>query len=55
VVEEAVVPGENHGPWESNWQTLSVAAVSRVHPFLQFTKPGANPRHIGDSLVGVAR
>jgi hypothetical protein len=27
------------------------AAVSRVHPFLQFTKPGANPRCIGDRLV----
>ena len=28
MVEEAGVPGENHQP-----QTLSLAAVSRVHPF----------------------
>ena len=34
VVEEAGVPGENHRPWTSNWSTLSLAAVSRVHPFL---------------------
>jgi hypothetical protein len=34
VVEEAGVPGENHRPWASNWQTLSHATVSRVHPFL---------------------
>jgi hypothetical protein len=33
VVEEAGVPGENHRPWASNWQTLSLAAASRVHPF----------------------
>jgi hypothetical protein len=24
VVEEAGVPGENHRPWASNWQTLSL-------------------------------
>jgi hypothetical protein len=30
VVEEA---GENHRPWASNWQTLSLAAASRLHPF----------------------
>jgi hypothetical protein len=34
VVEEAGVPGENHQPWASNWSTLSLAAASRVHPFL---------------------
>jgi hypothetical protein len=34
VVEEAEVPGENHRPWESNWYTFSLAAVSQVHPFL---------------------
>ena len=33
VVEEAVVPGENHQPWSSNWKTLSLAAASRVHLF----------------------
>ena len=33
VVGEAGVPGENHRPWASNWQTLSHAAASRVHPF----------------------
>ena len=33
VAEEAGVPGENHQPWASNWQTLSLAAASRVHPF----------------------
>jgi hypothetical protein len=32
VVEEAEVPRENHRPWASNWQTLSLAAASRVHP-----------------------
>jgi hypothetical protein len=32
-VEEAGVPGENHRPCASNWQTLSLASVSRVHPF----------------------
>ena len=30
-VEEAGVPGANHRPWVSNWQTLSLAAASRVH------------------------
>jgi hypothetical protein len=34
VVEEAGVPGENHRPWASNWKTLSLAAASRVLPFL---------------------
>jgi hypothetical protein len=34
VVEEASVPGENHRPWASNWQTLSLAAAGRVHPVL---------------------
>jgi len=34
VVEEAGVPGENHRPRTSNWWTLSLAAVSRVHPIL---------------------
>ena len=51
VVEEAGVPGENHRPWTSNWLTLLLAAASRVHPFLLFTKPGANPRRIGDRIV----
>jgi hypothetical protein len=34
VVEKARVPGENHRPWASNWSTLSLAAVSQLHPFL---------------------
>jgi hypothetical protein len=34
VVGEAGVPEENHRPWVSNWYTLSLAAASRVHPFL---------------------
>jgi len=34
VVEETGVPGENHRPWAINWYTLSLAAASRVHPFL---------------------
>ena len=34
VVEEAGVPGENHRPWASNWETLSLAASSWMHPFL---------------------
>ena len=33
MVEEAGVRGENHRPWASNWQILSLATVSRVHPF----------------------
>ena len=33
VVEEAGIPGGNHRPWESNWETLSFAVASRVHPF----------------------
>ena len=33
VVKEAGVPRENHRPWASNWQTLSLAVASRVHPF----------------------
>jgi hypothetical protein len=48
---EAGVPRENHRPWESNWKTLSLAAASRVHRFLSFTKPNANPGRIGDRLV----
>ena len=47
VVEEAGVPRENHRPWASNWYTLSLAAESRVHHFLQFTNPG----RIGDMLI----
>jgi hypothetical protein len=35
-------------PWASNWWTLLLTAVSRVHPFLQFINPGANPRRIDD-------
>ena len=31
VVEEAEVSGENYRPWTSNWYTLSLAAVNRVH------------------------
>ena len=55
MVEEAGVPGENHRPWASNWWALSLAAAGRVHLFLYFTKPGANPRRIGDRLVWVVR
>jgi len=28
VAEEAGVPGENHRPWASNWEPLSLAAAS---------------------------
>jgi hypothetical protein len=31
VVKEAGVSGENHQPWPSNWQTLSLVVASRVH------------------------
>jgi hypothetical protein len=31
VVGEAGVPGENHRPWASNWQALSLAAPFLVH------------------------
>jgi len=34
VVEEARVPRENHRPWASNWQTVSLADASGVHPCL---------------------
>jgi len=34
VVEEARIPRENHRPWASNWQALSLAAASRVDHFL---------------------
>jgi hypothetical protein len=50
-VVDTGVPGENHRPWASNWYTLSLAAASRVHPFLSFTKLGANPRRIDDRLL----
>jgi hypothetical protein len=33
VVEEAGVPVENHRPEANKWQTLSLAAASRVHLF----------------------
>ena len=33
VVEETVVPGENHRPWANNWQAFLLAAASRMHPF----------------------
>jgi hypothetical protein len=41
VVEEAGVPGENHRPWASNWQTLSLAAASA--PFFAIYKAGREP------------
>jgi len=43
VVEEAGVPGENHQPWASNWQTSSLAAASRVYPFFVIYKAGCEP------------
>ena len=58
VVEEAGVPGENHRPMASNWETLSLAAASRVEssaPFFVIYKTGTNPRRIGDRLVWVVR
>jgi hypothetical protein len=51
VVEEAGVPEENHRPWTSNWETLSLAAASRVYPFCNVQIPGTNPRRIGDRLA----
>jgi hypothetical protein len=54
VVEEAGVPGENHRPWASNWWTLSLAAASRMHPFVIY-KAGREPKRIGDRLVWVVR
>jgi hypothetical protein len=51
VMEEAEVPIENHRTWASNLSTLSLAIDSRVHTFVKFAKPGANPRRIGDGLV----
>jgi hypothetical protein len=46
VVGEAEVPRENHRPWASNWQALSLAA-----PFFVIYKTGANPRRVDDRLV----
>ena len=40
VVEEAEVSGENHRPWASNWQPLSLAAANRVHPFCNLQRRG---------------
>ena len=54
VMERAGVPVENHRTWATNWSTSSLAVPSRMHPFVKFTKPGANPRRIGDRLVWVA-
>jgi hypothetical protein len=37
-MEEAGVPGEDHRTWASNWhRTLSLAAASRMHPFVIYT------------------
>ena len=41
VVEEAGVHGENHRPWASNWETLSLAAVSQVHLFFFYLQSRA--------------
>jgi hypothetical protein len=46
VVEETGVPGKNHRPWASKQFFFPSAPASRVHPFLEFTKPGTNPRRI---------
>ena len=42
VAEEAGVHGENHRQWASSWQTLSLAAASRVHLFVIY-KAGSEP------------
>jgi hypothetical protein len=46
VVEEDGVLGEEPPTMDKQLATLSLA--SRVHSFLLFTKPGANPSRIGD-------
>jgi hypothetical protein len=51
VMEEAGVPVENPLTWVNNLSTLSLAVDSRVHLFVKFAKPGANPHRIGDRLV----
>jgi hypothetical protein len=33
VVEETGVPGDNHRAWANNWETVLLAAASRVQPF----------------------
>jgi hypothetical protein len=38
-LEEVGVPGENHRPWASNWQSWSLVAASRVHPFCNLQSP----------------
>jgi hypothetical protein len=43
-VEEAGVPGENHRPWASNWQILSLAAACESSaPFFVIHKSGREP------------
>jgi len=42
-VDEAGVPEENHRSWASNWQTLSLAAASRVQSFFVIYKGGREP------------
>ena len=53
VVEEAGVPGENHRPW-ARVRFITCGCESSA-PFLWFTKPGVNPRRIGDRLAWVVR
>ena len=55
MVEEAGVSGENHRPWASKWETLLLAAASRVHPFVIYKAERELTPYIGDRLVGVVR
>ena len=48
VVEEAGVPERTMGKQLVNY---TICGCESSAPFLQFTKPGANPRRIGDRLV----
>jgi hypothetical protein len=50
VVEEAGVPGENHG--QASGQLYHLPAASRMHPFCNFTKSGCHD--IAEILLEVA-
>jgi hypothetical protein len=43
VVEEAGVPGENYLPWCKQLVNFITCGCESSAPFLQFTKPDANP------------
>ena len=45
LMEEAGVPGENHRPAASNWQTLSHISASQTHPVIFANAPSEIRTH----------